>query len=70
MLAVLAPVPLGVKITLMVQLDPAATLVPHVFVCAKSLLLTPVRLMLVTLRAMLPPLASEVTCAAEGVPTS
>jgi hypothetical protein len=28
-----------------------------------------VTLMLVTLRAMLPPLASEITCAAEGVPT-
>jgi antitoxin (DNA-binding transcriptional repressor) of toxin-antitoxin stability system len=68
-LAVLAPVPLGVKITLMVQLEPAATLVPQVFVCEKSLLLVPVTLMLVTLSAMLPSLASEIAWVPVEVPT-
>jgi len=30
------PVAVGVNVTLIVQLDPAARLVPQVFVCAKS----------------------------------
>ena len=48
------PVAVGLKVTLIVQLDAAATLVPQVLVCAKSPLLVPVRAMLVTLNAVLP----------------
>ena len=54
--AVRVPVAVGVKVTLIVQLDAAATLVPQVLVCAKSPLWVPVTAMLVMLNAVLPPL--------------
>ena len=48
--AVRVPVAVGLKVTLMVQLAPAATLDPQVLVSEKSPLLAPVTEMLVTLR--------------------
>ena len=47
------PVAVGVNVTLIVQLAPAATLVPQLLVCAKSPLLVPVMAMLVRLNAVL-----------------
>jgi hypothetical protein len=44
--AVRVPAAVGVKVTLIVQLAPAATLDPQVFVCAKSPGSVPVRLIL------------------------
>jgi hypothetical protein len=44
----------GVKVTLMVQLAPAATELPQVLVWAKSLALVPVTATLVTLKVALP----------------
>ncbi len=43
--AVRVPVAEGVKVTLIVQLAPAATELPHVLVCAKSPALVPVTAM-------------------------
>jgi hypothetical protein len=43
-----------VKVTLMAQLAPAATLVPQLLLCAKSLGFVPPSPMLLTLRAALP----------------
>jgi hypothetical protein len=40
------PVVVGLNVTLIVQLFPAARLVPHVFVCAKLLAFVPAMLML------------------------
>src|SRR5947208_6327731 len=54
--AVRVPVAVGLNVTLIVQLDAAATLVPQVLVCAKSPLWVPVTAMLVMLNAVLPPL--------------
>ncbi len=48
------PLMLGVNVTLMVQLAPTATLVPHVFVCAKSPLFVPAIRMLVIVRGAVP----------------
>ena len=45
--AVLVPVEEGVKVTVIKQLPPTATLVPQVFVCAKSAAFVPVIVMLV-----------------------
>ena len=44
-----APVAVGLKVTLIVQLKPAPTLVPQVFVWAKSPGFVPVMLMLLML---------------------
>ena len=53
--AVRVPVVVGVKVTLIVQLDAAGILDPHVLVgAAKSPLLVPVTAMLVMLKAVLP----------------
>ena len=52
--AVRVPVAVGLKVTLIVQLDAAATLLPQVLVCAKSPLFVPVTAMLVMLNAVLP----------------
>ena len=52
--AVRVPVAVGLNVTLIVQLDAAATLVPQVLVCVKSPLLVPVTAMLVMLNAVLP----------------
>ena len=49
-----APRALGVKVTLIVQLAPAATPEPQLLVSAKSPLLSPVSAMLDTLRGALP----------------
>src|SRR5437899_2408587 len=54
------PVAVGVNVTLMVQLAPAATDVPQVLVCMKS----PLATMLVTLSATFPVLFSVTDCAA------
>src|SRR5438876_852284 len=53
------PVAVGVNVTLMVQLAPAATDVPQVLVCMKS----PLATMLVTLSATFPVLFSVTDCA-------
>src|SRR5205807_10115469 len=53
------PVAVGVKVTLMAQLAPAATDVPQVLVCMKS----PLATMLVTLSATVPVLVSVTDCA-------
>jgi nicotinamidase-related amidase len=52
--AVRDPLAVGVKVTLIEQLAPAATELPHVLVWAKSLGLVPVRAMLVMVKAALP----------------
>ena len=52
--AVRLPLAAGVKVTLIVQLLPPATELPHVLLCAKSLALVPVRARLVMLKAALP----------------
>ena len=50
------PAAAGVKVTLTVQLEPAATLDPQLLVWAKSPALVPETAMLVTLKAALPEL--------------
>jgi hypothetical protein len=52
-----------VKVTLIVQLAAAATELPHVLVCAKSLALLPVTAMLVRLKVALPLLLRVTVCA-------
>lgn len=52
--AVRAPVPVGRKFTLMLQLAPAARLVPQVVVLAKSAALIPVNAMVIMLIATFP----------------
>ena len=54
--AVRVPAAVGLKVTLIVQLAPAATLDPQLLVCAKSLALAPETAMLVMLKAALPEL--------------
>ena len=54
--AVRFPVAAGLKLTLIVQLAPAATLDPQLLVWAKSLALAPEIAMLLTLKAALPEL--------------
>ena len=52
--AVRLPLAAGVNVTLIVQLAPPATELPHVLVCAKLLALVPVSARLVMLKAALP----------------
>jgi hypothetical protein len=52
--AVRVPEAEGVKVTLIVQLAPAATELPHALVCAKSPALVPVTAMLVMFKVALP----------------
>jgi hypothetical protein len=52
--AVRVPLAAAVKVTLMVQLAPAATELPQLLVCAKSPGLVPASAMLVMLNAELP----------------
>ena len=52
--ALRVPVAAGVKVTLIVQLEPAATLDPQVLVCVKSPALVPETETLVTLNAAFP----------------
>ena len=61
--AVRAPAAVGVKMTLMVQLEPTATKVPQVLVWTKSPLLVPVRVRLVMPRATLPVFMRVTFCA-------
>jgi len=56
--AVKAPAAAGLKVTLIVQLAPEATLDPQVLVSAKSLALVPETAMLLTLKAPFPELVS------------
>ncbi len=56
--ALRVPVAAGVKVTLIAQLEPAATLDPQVLVRVKSLPLVPETEMLVTLRVALPVLVT------------
>ena len=70
-LSVAERVPLaeGVKVTLVVQLPPAATELPQVLVWAKLLALVPESAMLVMLNAALPPLVSVIVFAVLVEPT-
>jgi hypothetical protein len=52
--ALRAPVADGVKVTLIMQFAPAATLVPQLLVCAKLVGFVPVREMLVIVKAAVP----------------
>jgi hypothetical protein len=61
--AVRIPRPEGVNITAITQLAPAATELPHVLVCAKSLALVPVNAMLAMIKAALPVLLRVRVCA-------
>jgi hypothetical protein len=54
------PVAAGLKLTLIVQLAPAATLDPQLLVWAKSLALAPEIAMLLTLKAALPELVKVI----------
>src|SRR5437016_9496166 len=64
-----APVAVGVNVTLMVQLELAASELPQLFVCAKSPLLVPVTAMLEILNAVPPEFVSVTGSAALVVPT-
>jgi hypothetical protein len=66
--ALCEPLAVGVKVTLKVQLPPAATVAPQLLVCAKSLLFVPVMVTLVTLSLALPVLHSIMVSAALVVP--
>lgn len=59
----------GVKVTLMVQLAPAATEVPQLLVWAKSPALVPETAMLLTLKAALPELVRVTDCVELVAPT-
>ncbi len=62
------PVPVGAKVTLMVQLLPTATELPQVLVSAKSPELPPVGAMLLIAKGALPWLVRVTVCAALVVP--
>src|SRR5580658_1560314 len=68
-LAVWLPFAAGVKVTLMVQLAPAARELPQVLVWAKAPLLVPVMAILVMLTAVLPVLLNVTVWAVVVVPT-
>jgi hypothetical protein len=69
-LVVRVPAALGVNVTLIVQLAPAAKLAPQVLVCAKSVVFPPVNPMLVISSELLVSVLVSVTgCAALVVPT-
>src|ERR1017187_10410675 len=63
------PAAVGVKVTEMLQLPPAATLAPQVLVCAKSPRLVPVTARLLIRRVAVPVLLSVTDWAALVVPT-
>ena len=58
------PEAVGVNVTLMAQLAPAARVLPQVFVCAKSPAFAPVMLMLLMVSSAEPLLVSVIGCAA------
>jgi len=66
--AVRVPGAEGVNLTLIVQLPPAATELPHVLVCAKSLAFVPVTARLVMLKLAFPVLLRVMGCTALVVP--
>jgi hypothetical protein len=70
--AVRLPVAVGLKVTLIVQFAPAATLAPQVFVCEKSPLFVPVMAIPEPLkvRVALPVFVKVTLCAELLVPTS
>ena len=57
-MALRVPIAVGVNVTSIEQLAPAARLAPQLFVCAKSPTLVPVKAMLVILSAELVPFSS------------
>jgi hypothetical protein len=67
-----APLAVGLKVTVIVQLELAATLAPQVFVCEKSPLFAPVMVMPEPLKESVafPVLVSVTLCEALLVPTS
>src|SRR6266851_1832291 len=67
--AVRVPVAVGAKVTLIVQVAPAATEAPQVFVCAKSPLFVPVMAMLEIINAAVPVLDRLTICTALVLPT-
>ena len=67
--AVRVPVATGLKVTLIAQLDPAATLDPQLLVWAKSLASVPETATLVTLKSVLPELVKVINCAPLAAPT-
>jgi hypothetical protein len=69
-LAVRLPVAVGVKVTLIVQLAPVATLDPQLLACAKSPGFVPATAIEEIVRATLPLLVSVTGCEALGVPTA
>ena len=68
--ALLAPTAVGIKVTVMVQLPPAATLVPHVLVCEKSLKLAPTMVIEVMVKVALPVFVSVTFMGLLEVPTA
>jgi len=64
-----APVVVGLKVTLTVQMAPAALLAPQLLVWAKSPEFVPVIAMLVMLKAALPVLLRVIACGELGAPT-
>jgi hypothetical protein len=68
--AVRLPLAVGVNITLIVQLPPAASELPHVFVCAKSPAFAPVIAMLDRLKPALPVLPRVTVWGALVEPTA
>jgi len=66
--AVRVPLADGLKVTLMVQLAPAATELPQVLLWAKSLALTPETAMLEMFSVALPGLLRVAVCAALALP--
>jgi hypothetical protein len=63
------PVAVGSKVTLILQLDPAATLVPQLLVCAKSVLFSPVTARLVIVSVAFPVLVRVAVCGELTTPT-
>ena len=68
--AVRVPAALGVNVTLIVQLLVGARLVPHVLLCAKSVLLAPVTLMLPRVSSAVPVFVTVTFCAGLVVPVA
>jgi hypothetical protein len=68
--AVKEPLAAGVKVTLIVQLPPAATLAPQLLLCAKSLGFAPVSAIPLILKAPLPVLLKVTVWAALVAPTA
>ena len=68
--AVRVPVAVGLNVTLIEQLDPAATFEPQLLLWAKSLEFVPDSAMLVMFKVRLPELARVIACAALVAPTA